>query len=64
MAKPSGGIIPLYGVVIHDACKDPKTSVDHLKQLRDQARRQLEEQGDLQGALQKLEAEIGRRGYK
>jgi hypothetical protein len=64
MAERAGGMQPLYGVVIHDACKDPKTSVDHLKQLRDQARRQLQEQGDLHGALQKLEAEIGRRAHK
>ena len=61
MTKPGGGMMPLYGVVIHDACKDPATSLDHLTQLRDQARQQLEEQGDLHGELQKLEQEIARR---
>ena len=62
MAQYGGGIIPLYGVVIHDACKDPSTSLEQLKGLRDQARQQLEEQGDLAGELQKLEQEIRRRG--
>jgi hypothetical protein len=57
-----GGLQPLYGVVIHDALSDPQTSVERLNELRDQGRRQLEEQGDLAGALQKLEDEIGRRG--
>ena len=61
-AKPAGGLQPLYGVVIHDALDDPQTSVERLSELRDQGRRQLEEHGDLAGALEKLEAEIGRRG--
>lgn len=59
---PAGGLQPLYGVVIHDALSDPQTSLEQLSQLRDQGRRQLEAQGDLSGALEKLEAEIGRRG--
>jgi hypothetical protein len=60
-AKPAGGIQPLYGVAIHDALSDPQTSLEQLNDLRDQGRRQLEEQGDLAGALQRLEDEIGRR---
>jgi len=61
-AKPAGGLQPLYGVVIHDALNDPQTSLDRLNELRDQGRRQLEEQGDLAGSLQRLDDEIGRRG--
>jgi hypothetical protein len=59
---PAGGLQPLYGVVIHDALDDPATSVERLSELRDQGRRQLEEHGDLAGALEKLEAEISSRG--
>lgn len=59
--KPAGGLQPLYGVAIHDALRDPQTSLDRLNELRDQGRRQLEEQGDLAGALQKLEDAIARR---
>jgi hypothetical protein len=61
-AKPAGGLQPLYGVVIYDALADPQTSLERLTELRDQGRRQLEEQGDLAGSLQRLEDEIGRRG--
>lgn len=61
-AKPGGGVVPLYGVVIHDALSDPQTSLEQLTQLRDQGRRQLEEQGDLAGSLERLEGEIARRG--
>lgn len=61
-AKPAGGLQPLYGVVIHDALSDPQTSLERLTELRDQGRRQLEEQGDLAGSLEKLEGEIARRG--
>lgn len=57
-----GGLQPLYGVVIHDAIADPQTSLERLTELRDQGRRQLEEQGDLSGALQRLEQEIASRG--
>jgi hypothetical protein len=60
--QPAGGLQPLYGVVIHDALSDPSTTVERLSELRDQGRRQLEEQGDLEGALQRLESEIARRG--
>lgn len=59
--QPAGGLQPLYGVVIHDALSDPQTSLERLTELRDQGRRQLEEQGDLAGALDRLEGEISRR---
>jgi len=58
----AGGRQPLYGVAIHDALADPATSLERLQQLRDEGRRQLEENGDLSGALDKLEAELSRRG--
>jgi hypothetical protein len=61
-AQPAGGLQPLYGVAIHDALGDPQTTLEKLTELRDQGRRQLEEQGDLAGSLERLEAEIGRRG--
>lgn len=60
-AKAGGGVVPLYGVVIHDALSDPQSTLEQLTQLRDQGRRQLEEQGDLNGALERLESEISRR---
>jgi len=60
--KPGGGVVPLYGVVIHDAISDPQTTLERLTELRDQGRRQLEEQGDLAGSLERLEGEIARRG--
>lgn len=58
---PAGGLQPLYGVAIYDALSDPQTSLERLTELRDQGRRQLEEQGDLAGSLERLEGEIGRR---
>ena len=61
-AKPGGGIVPLYGVAICDAIADPQTTLERLTELRDEGRRQLEETGDLAGSLERLEAEIGRRG--
>jgi hypothetical protein len=60
-AKPAGGLQPLYGVAIYDALQDPQTSLEQLTALRDQGRRQLEEQGDLSGSLDRLESEIARR---
>ena len=61
MAAASGGPIRPYGVAIHDALADPKTSTEYLVQLRDSARKLLDEQGDLEGAAKALEAEIARR---
>jgi hypothetical protein len=62
MAEATGGQVRPYGVAISDALSDPQTSLEDLSALRDRARRELEEQGDLPGALEKLEAEIQRRG--
>ena len=62
MAIPMGGDVKPYGGAISDALSDPQTSLEDLTALRDRARQTLEEQGDLEGALEKLEAEIGRRG--
>jgi|GEM_PF-974185 len=61
--KGAGGAQPLYGVVICDALADPQTTLERLNALRDEGRRQLEETGDLAGALKQLDSEIGRRGY-
>lgn len=58
----AGGWQPLYGVAIHDALSDPSTSLEQLQQLREEGRRQLEQTGDLSGALERLEAEISARG--
>ena len=60
--QPAGGLQPLYGVAIYDALSAPPTSIERLNEVRDQGRRQLEEQGDLAGSLQRLEDEIARRG--
>lgn len=64
MPKALGGQVLPYGVAISDALKDPKTTLEQLAALRDSARRILKQQGDLPGALKKLETEIGRRGKK
>jgi hypothetical protein len=53
-----------YGNAISDALKDPKSTAEQLNALRDSARRILKQQGDLAGALKRLEAEIARRGRK
>jgi hypothetical protein len=62
MLEASRGPIPPYGVAIADALRDPQTSLDELIAHRDHARAVLEQQGDLQAALKRLEAEIARRG--
>jgi hypothetical protein len=62
MAQASGGTVKPYGNAISDALNDPKSSIEQLNALRDSARATLEAQGDLAGALAKLEAEIARRG--
>ena len=64
MAQASGGQVKPYGTAIADALSDPKTSLDKLTALRDSGHRLPKEQGDLPGALKKLEAEIARRGKK
>lgn len=62
MATPTGGQVRPYGVAISDALQDPNSTLDDLTALRDRARSELEQQGDLAGALEKLEAEIQSRG--
>ena len=64
MAKALGGQVRPYGVAISDALKDPKSSLEQLKALQASAKQTLKEQGDLPGALKKLEAEIAKRGKK
>ncbi len=61
MATPTGGQVRPYGVAISDALSDPNSTLEDLHSLRDAARRSLEEQGDLPGALERLEAEIASR---
>ena len=62
MAEAARGPIPPYGVAISDALSDPNTSVEELIAHRDHARQVLEAQGDLRAALERLDAEIQRRG--
>lgn len=62
MAEASRGPIPPYGVAISDALSDPNTSVEELIAHRDHAREVLSAQGDLRAALERLDAEIQRRG--
>jgi uncharacterized protein DUF1843 len=50
-----------YGGPIIVALKDPKTKLSELKVLRDHAAAVVAAQGDLKGALRKLEAEIKKR---
>lgn len=64
MAEAARGAVPPYGVAIADALADPQTSLDELIAHRDHAREVLAAHGDLQSALERLEAEIGRRGGK
>ena len=47
-----------YGVAINTALKNPRTKLEDLKALREHARSLMKAQGDLKGALGKLEKEI------
>ena len=62
MTTKAGGSVPPYGVAIHDALSDPRTSLEELVAHRDHARQVLAAQGDLRAALERLEREIARRG--
>jgi hypothetical protein len=62
MVEATRSPVPPYGVAIADALKDPSTSVEELIAHRDHAREVLEAQGDLKAALDRLDAEIQRRG--
>ena len=55
--------VPPYGTAINQALKNPRTRED-LKALRDQANTLLKAQGDLKGALKKLDREIKARAKK
>jgi hypothetical protein len=62
MVEATRSPVPPYGVAIADALADPSTSVEELIAHRDHAREVLEAQGDLKAALDRLDAEIQRRG--
>ena len=47
-----------YGVVINTALRNPRTKLEDLKALREHAKSLMKAQGDLKGALGKLEKEI------
>ena len=47
-----------YGTAINTALRNPRTKLEDLKALREHARSLLKAQGDLKGALGKLEREI------
>ncbi len=47
-----------YGTAINQALANARTKLEDLKVLRDHAYSLLQSQGDLKGALRKLEAEI------
>ncbi len=51
-------MIVAYGTAINQALKNAKTKLEDLKVLRDHATAVLAAQGDLKGALRKLEKEI------
>ena len=62
MTTGAGGPVPPYGVAISDALSNPDTSLEELIAHRDHAREVLAAQGDLRAALERLDAEIQRRG--
>jgi hypothetical protein len=51
-----------YGTAINLALKNAKTKLEDLKVLRDHAVALVAAQGDLKGALKKLDKEIKSRG--
>lgn len=62
MAQAARGPVPPYGVAISDALGDPDTSLEELVAHRDHGREVLAAQGELRTALERLDAEIQRRG--
>jgi Domain of unknown function (DUF1843) len=54
-------VIVLYAAGIHGALGRKGTSLDQLRTLREHARAVITAQGDLKGAVRKLDAEIRRR---
>ncbi|MDJ0644128.1 MAG: DUF1843 domain-containing protein [Erythrobacter sp.] len=57
-------VIMLYAPAISDALADKNVSLEELRTLRDHALSVIEQQGDLEGAIAKLEAEVRRRGSR
>ena len=53
--------VPPYGSAIRDALSRKETTVQELEALRDYAKMIAKAQGDLRGALERLDAEIARR---
>jgi len=53
-----------YGDVITDALRDPKTTLAALRSLQKNGHQTLQSQGDLKGALKKLDREIKARAKK
>jgi hypothetical protein len=53
-----------YGPAIHDALARKETTLQELQALREHAQTVLAAQGDLEGALQRLNSEIARRQGK
>jgi predicted nucleic acid-binding Zn-ribbon protein len=47
-----------YGTAINTALRNPRTKLEDLKALRGHAQSLMKAQGDLKGALSKLEKEI------
>ena len=50
--------VPPYGTAINQALTNPRTKLEDLKVLRGHAQSLMKAQGDLNGALGKLEKEI------
>lgn len=55
-------VIVMYAPAIHDALSNKDVSLEELYTLRDHANSILKQQGDLEGAVAKLEQEVRRRG--
>jgi hypothetical protein len=51
-------VLVAYGTAINQALGNPRTKLEDLKVLRDHAVAVLAAQGDLKGALSKLDKEI------
>ena len=54
----------LYGDVITDALRDPKSTLASLRALQKRGYQTLKSHGDLKGSLKKLDREIKARGKK
>ena len=50
--------VPPYGTAINQLLANPRTKLEDLKELRDHAANTLALQGDLKGALSRLDKEI------